>query len=288
MQKILSALIALSLGVTYSAFGQEKISKPQQKRSTAQPSSRQKIQVADSLAKYAHEPFDPAGEVLPAGYRGHSCREITRILKLSNPQKDEFESSTAYKERVAHLESDVLYGSITGSSIVAFTSERPVTSVTYNADTEGMQVTYFTSGSLSTRVGSNFVQSVLVESRITDSKEYVGENGYGKKVNVHQTSHSACAVAFSNVNTITRQVTLPHSFFFKVPADYARTLKENIGVLYVGTIKAPFLAQYVNYIKPTIDNPTELIYSGDAVVIQLSKIVLYDITTGKMLSTTDL
>ncbi|WP_147328076.1 hypothetical protein [Duganella sp. BJB476] len=287
MPKLLPAFIALIVAAASPAFGQTNSAKTALKRSAPATSNPVKLPSTDTLAKYSKEPFDLEDKALAPGYAGHSCREIVRKLKPSNPQKDEFESSAAYAGRVAHLADDIIYGNITGQSVVAFAAERPLISLTYNADTEDARVNFLTIGSLSTKVGGSYVRSALIESQSTDNSEYVGENSYGKKVAVRRTSYNACAVAFANVDSITRRVALPTSFSFKVPAIYARTLKDSIGVLYVGPIKQPFLVHYGEYMKPTIDSPTELIYSGDAIVIHLSKIVLYDTTTGRILDTTE-
>lgn len=239
---------------------------------------------AGDFAIFSKEPFDTNVDSLPIAYRGHSCIEISKRLKSFKLEKDEFEATKAYAERVEHVKTEVLYGGLSGSSILSFSPDKPMLIPRYDADTETMNVRILSHGNRSTKVEGNFYASGLINSELSNSRNYMGENGYGKKVEIRSTAYEVCGITFINISSISRSVVIPSEFSFKISSDDARANKGAIGVLYIATLNSPFIARYGDYAKPTMDSPIEIVWSGDSIVTRLSQVWLFSTKTGQIFS----
>jgi hypothetical protein len=240
------------------------------------------------LALFSQDPLDPSVEELPGKFKGHSCIEIANRYKAFNTKKDEFETTSAYIQRIEHVRSEPLYGKLNGTSVLGFSPERPMLVKNYNADTETMDVEYLALGSRSVKVNSNFVMSAAINTKNTISDEYEAVNGFGRKVTVNRIRQDVCAITFANVSSITNTNLPPRYFSFKLSPDAARDAKENMAVLYVVTSSAPYVTSYGGYAAPTIDSPTELIFSGDTIVVRLSEIWLFNQVSGRIYTKTSM
>ncbi|MBB5610393.1 MULTISPECIES: hypothetical protein [unclassified Janthinobacterium] len=285
MKKILPLLL-LACGLHGSSWAQDASNKgtkksTQPKQGADSKSSQKKV---SDLAAFSQDPFDANAETLPIDFRGHSCIAISDRLKAFKLKKDEFESTKAYAERVEHVKSEPIYGNLNGSSIIAMSPDKPLLMPNYNADTETMTVRMLSHGSRTTMIGEGFFSSALINSSLSSTQKYIGENGYGKKVEITSSVYDACGITFANIKSQGPSTGIPSDFSFKISPDDARLNKGAIRILYIAKLESPFLSRYGNMIKPTMDNPIELLWNGDSLVMKLSQVWLYSSVTGKVFS----
>lgn len=253
-----------------------KVAKP----ASAAESSKSAKQI--SLSQFDQHPFNPNTESLPPAYKGHSCEFITARLRVKKTLKDEFETTSAYESRVATLAAEPLYSDVSAQSIMAFVPSNPLLTATYDADTQTMLVDYSPLGGSIRRDSSTFIKSTMITTELLEKSTYFGSNSFGSKVSVTRYRARACAVAWTNVFSFGSIKELPKSFSFTVPAQEAKSAKDSLAVLFVAQPKAPFYAEYSDYAKPTIDHPTELVYSGDSLLADALEVWIFDKRTGKV------
>jgi len=252
-------------------FGQGQSAKqPPQK----QPAPKQK---AGDIPNFSTAAFDPTVESLPARFPGHSCRAIAKALKASNPAKGEFETSDAYSKRLEGIKTTALFGGVAANDIFSFV--RPVLSqdIKYEADSQTMYVYYLLPINLASRRSAADLVDVSLPKRTT----YTGENAYGKKVSVEKAVYDVCALSLKNIEYEPRRTSANDGF--KISPEEARLTKENLALLYVGKLAEPYYVQYGNISKPTIDAPTDVLWNGDSVVIEVLSVWAIDKSTGRVL-----
>lgn len=235
---------------------------------------------ANMADRFDRDPFDVESTALPPGYQGHNCVEVSNKLNGLKPEKDEFETSQDYSERVERIRLTPLYASVTAASTLAFSKEISTSRVDYDADSESMNVSIFPSKA--TMVGEKFFESAVIDRQVESRSEYVGVNAYGRKVNVARTRYLVCAATFNNIDTISRKIRTPNSLAFKINPSDARVAKDNLGLLYILNTAPPFVVKYHEYAAPTIDSPTELSFGGNVIVGRLQQMWLYNIKTGQI------
>jgi hypothetical protein len=234
---------------------------------------------------FATAPLDINVETLPPAYLGHSCRGVAKALIALNPAKDEYETTTAYKERTDALASKPLVGSTAITDYVAFLQTWvPITSK-YDADSGTLTIDGYALPSM-TMVKSRAATSIVVDMNIVSKSTYSASNAYGKQVEVTKTNIRGCALAFPEFGYGYRLQNYHASV--QMTAEEARAVKGNIGALFVGKLTEPYWAEYSNYAKPTIDSPTEAYWSGDALVMKNIQVWLFDKVTGRIYQKTPL
>jgi len=263
----LSALLFLSIVLAHASTAQAQ---PQKK------SSKPRTAVSKSI--YASTPIDVDAENLPPNYRGHSCRSIAKKLSSLKLEKSEFETTAAYEDRLASLATLPVSGAVLLKDAVAFIPEVSLLTEKYDADQGTLNVqTYW---GLSIQVlNSSLVLSEKIESDLRSAKTYEAANAYGRKVLVQSSSYDTCGIAFANHKSREHPPTSINESFTMAP-DEARSAKGNLTLIYIGTFAKPDHARFVDTIKPTIDRPREILWSGDAVVIDLAQIWIINRTTG--------
>jgi hypothetical protein len=233
-------------------------------------------QKAVAKKQYANAGLDLDATSLPANFSGHDCNKIASRLKSLNPEKSEFETSDAYAIRMEKALATPLYAQVNAWDALSFIPEiKPFLIAKYDADTKIMSVTIYNSYQKAT-VAGKLANAVAVNSTITSSRSYTAENSFGRKVTVNRTDSSSCAFAFFD----SLFPKLSDEVQFEVEPDQAKLVKENLTILYIGAISAPYRSDYSLYKKPTVDSPTELVGDGDSVVMRLAARWLVDPTSG--------
>jgi hypothetical protein len=74
---------------------------------------------------------------------------------------------------------------------------------------------------------------------------------------------------------------------FQVEQEEARSLREDLSVLYVGNVTEPYYTAYSYYRKPTIDVPLEMFDKGAGVVFRLKQVWFFNRATGKVYARID-
>lgn len=223
--------------------------------------------------------FDINTEKLPAN------EEVTDIVKLYSMlaeklpfKKDEFETTDEYEKKKASAMSYI------SGNIYAFKIEKTGSAGSgiyiepYNADLKQFEVS----------VSNNIV---VKESSSTYS--YIGENAYGAK-------RSVTATGGTKHEIIVRDNYLIEKLKITIPPDKAKTLKNNIGFLFIcKPALRPYKPSYghegndllhtgSSYRAATMDNPYELIFNMKYINVEALAVWVYDSSTGEILLKTQL
>lgn len=235
---------------------------------------------AGKSPSYATQPFDVNGESLPPNYLGHNCRAVAKAILNLKPNKDEFETTVAFKERVANIAVKPILGSLTIGDYVAFLEEDSKITSQYDADNGNLWIGgHPTSGKI--YVQAMPVTSVLIESKLIPQSTASTSNTSSSNSNVKKLSFDVCALGFPQFGSPIRFDDYKTSV--SMSPDEARSTKENIGVLYVGKLSNPYWVKYSDYLKPTSLNPTEVYWSGDTLILQDIQVWLFNKTSGRVL-----
>lgn len=235
---------------------------------------------------FATTALDPTADTLPHGYLGHSCRGFAKKALSLNAKKGEFETSSAYSERIVGLSDTAMIGSTKLSDVVGFVENSPFLVEKYDADREVLSIRGYW-GSVVQLVGEKIFLSAMVDSEPVSSRTYAASNAYGKTVQVKSITSDVCGLAFLNLPYLSpkkKNIEVALS----LPPDEAKEAKGSITVMYVGKLVAPFTMHYVNRSEPKIDSPTEAIWSGDGLVMELSQIWLFNKSTGRIYQKIDI
>lgn len=244
----------------------------------------------DRRSPYSTAALDPLVEDLKPNYFGHDCRALAKKLRSLNPEKGEFETTAAYKDRLDSISGKVVVGSIKLGDVVGFvpsTDMLPMFSEQYNADDQSLKlVDYIADGG--GMAGGHLAATKKLEASLRSRRTYAASNAYGKGVDVTSSNYDTCALAFSNVDYMRSMSAYQLSTSFTLPPDEARAAKGNITTLYVGNLERPYLKEFSDYLKPTIDTPREAAWVGDALVMKLVQVWFFNKQTGKVYKKLDI
>lgn len=249
----------------------------------AHQASASNLKVAKQIETYDQEPVDIEQDSLGKNYKGHSCVAVARSLKSLNPRKGEFETSSDFSVRMTPILNTVIYGKFTGASVLGFIPPNDTAlHSSYNADTATMKFSIHAVGASLPHDDGFSTKSAIVHRVKTAQSSYIAANGYGNKVRVSKANFDVCAIAITKLSPLLRISSDPISGEFDMPVDEARSSKGNLSALYVGKLDLPFIQKYSEHLEPTIDNPYEYVYTGDAIGFRLDQIWIFNAKTGKI------
>jgi len=217
---------------------------------------------------------------LPAHYAGADCSAVVRKLKSFNVAKSEFETSAAYRDRIHALAGRKLDGTRSFAEPLAFVQSDGTIESTYAADEAvlNMRVTW---GATIQTIGGEYYGGSIVSARSLGSDKVTLSNAFGAKVRGTESTWTACTLAFAN-NRLLDHPRNEIAVSVPMTAAEARAAKQQLALLYVGTVAAPYLGSYTAYSKATMSNPHTTAWGGDSVVLNLSEIWLFNRATGKV------
>ena len=215
---------------------------------------------------------------LPPRYAGSDCSAIARKLKSLDTGKSEYETTAAYNARIAALSGRKIDGARTMAEPVAFVVAGRDIASTYVADAGHLDVTAKPER-VSLIVERDSRPGVIVSDRSEEERRVVMSNAFGAKVEGTAAQRTVCALAFRNISDFDQRVKGVSALVPMTPAE-AKAAKQQLALMYVGTIAPPFLGTYEDYHKATLDDPHEVSWRGDSVVLNLSEIWLFNRATG--------
>jgi hypothetical protein len=258
--------------------------------SCAAYASPKKAAPAKKWASYSSAPLDPSAAELSPSYLGNDCRGLAKTIASLSLQKGEFETTTAYRERIDAMGGRVIAGSIKLGDVVGFVPSDAVLSMLseqYNADDQTLRIDdYIADGHQ--MVGGAFIANQKLETNRKFHRTYEASNAYGKTVAVDSSTWDTCAIAFVNVPHMSSPSANALSTTIQMTPDEARAARGNIAKIFVGNLAAPYRADFSDYLKPTIDSPREAAWSGDALVMQLVQVWFFNRQTGKVYKKLDI
>ena len=230
---------------------------------------------------YASSGLDPTAATLPPNYRGHSCRAVAAKLVSLNLKKGEFETTSAYNDRITSLNNEHVAGATLLGDVFGFVgAEDSASDLTdqYDADNQVLKVKGYWGGDTQL-LNTGSVAATKLEYKLKYQRTYSASNAYGKIVQVESSTWDTCGLAFQNLSAYSSG---NKNILLDLPMEpgEARATKGKIALLYVGNLVTPYRSEYSDYLKPTIDHPREYAWSGDALVMRLSQIWLFNKATG--------
>lgn len=232
---------------------------------------------SEETVVYDTASFDLSTQKLPQNYNGHDIEKVYIALRQV-PEKDEFETTEAYKKRLQ---------AATPPSLYAFRDE-PVYSE-YNADTEMLEIPLYLR-TANVRDASCTVAGIITKRIENPVKKYTGKTAFGVEVEVEKHSGEEYGFAFGSDNI----GGYDSDFGFikiRLAPDAAKSQKDNLAMIYVCKIRASDDALTFAFLDlelqtATISNPVEEDYTQHYVFADLLEIWVYNYLTGEILSKT--
>ena len=235
---------------------------------------------------FSTSPFATDTVQVPPGYTGISLEELASVLldRQAKRYKDEFETTAQYKERLRQLDSDPILGSLTLDSIYAF-SFQP-SSAEYDADAGVLNVR-FQSSYCCDIGGDNFgtYEAFGWLEYASTGNSYPAQNAFGAHTTVQTKTASWYGVVIRNLRNLSPQTGGPFSgVVFHIPsgAEEARVLKNNLKILVVCRLQAPFLTSEETKTEPTIKNPLEETSHFYFVHVKVEQLRAFDRPSGRV------
>jgi hypothetical protein len=243
-------------------------------------------------------PFNDRVESLPPNFAGNDAEAIYDLVKakLPNPAKSEFESISEYETRVHEFASKALAGSTKGGDLFAFSvSGSPSTNPDLNRtlrcvdteyDAESRTFTVKLSSALVGYLPDDHEWSPLWRLSHEYLGEYVGSNAFGVKRKITRWRENGLVIVAHGSKWLAPdcQVT---DFDIACPVQAngptARLLSQNLRVIIVGRLTAPFISFESDTSPPTIDEPAELHNRTKYLHVELEQLWLTDAANGRVL-----
>lgn len=280
IKKISQMLIFTLLAHTGIAAerSQSKVFKDSPISNTLVSKSDLKIWMPTNLNQYV--------DSLPPNYLGLDRIKFHKLFKskLESFKKNDFETTEAFTQRTAHIDS--LLSPINTTDTYAF----QITDITaeYNADKQIYTLQKY--GSQCEDVITNGQDKDMIMCKVGPVSRvvstYVGSNSYGVTRVINRTRGLDFSLAILKDSALTKTVyTKPFSDSFPISLEKALNLKNlEIGVLFVGRITdAKIFEGRGISVNPKVDLPIDKHITEEAVPFEVKKLIYYVIKTGEIL-----
>lgn len=246
---------------------------------------------------YSAKPFSLESDAVSRSFAGMDCVKIAAALKQLPLKKSEFETSAAYEQRIAALKARTLYGSIKMSDTVAFTiapsSAPPVVGFfggmgwSYDADLGVLSIEWPERTLGRFGAGEELYETVVVTQGATSA--YLGQNAFGATAKVWKITNRVCGLTNANSDKDARQNfrweeswidSSKSPIKFPMSPSQAQSFIKRPGVLLIGTLASPFYRIGQDFQGPTRDYPLDKKITIDGIVLTLTDVWYYDVTTG--------
>jgi TonB family protein len=267
----------------------------------AQESSkaRSKLPVRQRISNVSA--FDDQAESFRPHFTGNDAEAIYELVKakLPNPAKSEFESNSEYDARVHEFANKTLVDSTKVRDLFAFSlSGSPFTEpvsadlekITRNVEREYDAESRTLTIELPSALGSVFQQwSPLWRASLKYvGGDYIGSNAFGVRRKITRWAESDLIIAVHGSQWLVpdcREDTLGNDLSCPVEANgpTARTLSQNLRIIIVGRLTAPFISFESYTSDPTIDAPAEILHKIKYLHVDLEQLWLTDGANGRVL-----
>lgn len=227
-------------------------------------------------------PFDISMKRIPVKFQTNDCQELyTKLDKLSDKisKRDEFETQEEFQKRVKNTLEKI------SKPLCCFQSSAPSS---YDIDSQELQIdcqdTYMCRSSLTLVCNGKQVPPEIAVIKLDKyTQNYVGRNDYGLEFDVEGKFYDYYGIFILNKNDKNLM------FSIKLPKDEAKSLKENLGILYIGNINCEEtsnkLTEFVGWStkKPTTDNPKFWSFGYYTIYFRLKELWVYNKSTGTIM-----
>jgi hypothetical protein len=246
---------------------------------------------------WLNTPFDPSLEKLPPHFRGHDPRAIYLALQKvgANPTKSEYESTAEFEKRKASIGDRALFGTLKAGSTVAFVRDEytfPMLGLISNYDADHQLLAVTLRGRKSRLYLEGLfapeILEVVLGGKTTSSDSYIGTNAFGATREVSRSYEDQYGLAlkpkkwpferedrFSDAESKFEIVNISSS--------QARQLKQNLRILFIGTLQEPWTHHDVEGREAKFDSPYESTTSKYLLDFVPKEIWFFDYSTGIVL-----
>ena len=217
---------------------------------------------------------------LPPRYSGSDCSAIARKLKSFDVAKNEFETSTAYTARITALSSRKLDGAHTLTDLIGFVEAGSDIKSSYVADAGRLDVTakWYR---ITQSIEDNKYPGIFVSEKSTGEQRVVMSNAFGASVKGTQEQRAVCALAFANLSNVNDALGAISTSIPMTPAE-AKAAKQQLALMYIGTIAPPYVGTYDGTLEATMEDPRQISWHGDSVLLSLTDVWLFNRATGEV------
>lgn len=252
---------------------------------------------------------------------GHDIAEVYRALKTRSQieAKSEFETTEAYRERVAAQRARPIVGALTLDTPLVFEVEKQ--GVKYDADAHQLEVVLKFSPVWNGMNLDRSAESLPSRSRERDRGLYIGANAFGAVVEVSTSSVESYALVVKNVASLPTRKEMPEhlrdsyerarrsdlemsragiqidtastyessqerflSTTLSLGSEDAKRAKENLRVFAISRLAPPFTSKGEVYVPAKFDSPSEFYEAVYYVHVEVTALWFYDAGTGCVLA----
>jgi hypothetical protein len=221
--------------------------------------------VKSKLQKFETEPFQyEAFEASIRTYKGHDPIKLASGLS-SRPEKDQYETTDQYQNRLAQWESKPLYGNVRINDMIAISGFFLSFERSYNADNQTITFNF-----KDDQVSVNDVTRpfMMINFDSKSLKDATGQTAMGVKSKYQRNVSVEFGVKFDNL------IHSNEKYSIKAPPDEA---KKSIiwSVLFIGKLSEPYYFSEENYHAPTLSEKYEQIATSRGLNFHVNEIVIY-------------
>ena len=273
----------------------------------------------DPNAKSAPIPIVPvqnldfSGELLPSHFVPTNPAELyaaaSRILVA--PEKSDFETTAQYQARIEALAQKVLLRGLKASDDFAFVLRPSSRSISgplekqddfltmdfvdtkYNADSEQMFVLVPTDTGA---IGTDYKWVSAIHRSVSYGAPYVGQNAFGVRRLIRRIKTDTFELDVADYDWLSLYCTddteeqvkaglygLGKMFSLTVPPEEARVLSDDIEVIMIGRLRAPFTSHSIDGNEPSLENLKDLTRVHHLLHISLDQLIIANSRTGRIL-----
>lgn len=219
---------------------------------------------------------------LPSGFLGNSLKLVHSILNQRGEemQKGEFETSEQFISRKAATLKKPIIGNMTLDSRFAFLLED--TKAAYDADARNLHLTISTDDShVRTATALPLADrqlTIIAASETVSDGSYIAENAFGASRRVQRLTRAKWCLEVPGDALMDAA-----SVDFEVGQIEAPHYKQSLRFLVIGKLRPPYANEGREIIKPTINDPVELLTFDKSLYVKPEAWWLFDITNGRII-----
>jgi TonB family protein len=230
-------------------------------------------------------PFDQSVASLKPFYLGNN---VTALYEALAPRerlltKSEFETSSAFDERINAFANSSILGSLRPNDVFAF-EIKPT--VSYDADSRKLRIVLGNDDSI---YGSSDAEICLWSSSSKQGSSYIASNAFGVRKVIKRVYTIEYNTIFNRpgwfVDAYTRnRYGEKAGFLVEADSPTARRLSASLRILLIGSLVAPFISHQTSGGEPTLDDPIDRTITTRNLHISLDAIWLIDAVSGEVVA----
>lgn len=240
---------------------------------------------------YSTIPFQLKDSRIPNGFNGHDLRQIYIALlkRYGKSNKDEFETTVQYNERLNKERNKPLYDNIKiGDDLVMMVDPTNTLRAYTSYDADGKKLSIRIDTESTHNWTYDWKMGIEGQEFSYRDKNFMGSNAFGVTRMVKSISKSNAVLAFNNYSDFdwNKQTGLKEVYLNlnNLSAEVAKKIKNSIRILFVFSIESPYVGEDRYNYDATIDSPTEIYVCNRVIFSELKEIIIYNKNTGEILS----